>query len=425
MIGEFLNDIISRINEMSGGNQFVAGSISLWLLTAGTYLLRDIPQRIYQLIKRNIITSLTFNNGGYAEAYVLKHFMDWIQPQLKTKFSRTLSLNSSDGIDDVSIGLGYGFHIFFYKRRLFWINKQKLESSGSERQKDEVRVSTFGRSHSPFYNILEDFKPKKDESTLEVFTLSHGGHWDHLAMAPKRSLESVAAEPGVKENLKEQIKFFKDNKEWFRKRAVPHKLTYILHGLPGTGKTSLIKAIASEFNMNICVVNINSVSDSSLEEALSTAPDNSIILIEDFDSSPVTKDRDEKQSKGSGEKLSFLTLTGLLNSLDGIVPMDNNIVFMTTNHLDKIDPALTRKGRVDYILEMNELSPETIKKHSEFLYPDFDFNNFKFNSCVGCKLNEALLYGKEDAEKYVDMLEENGVVDKENGGREPSLKRSA
>ena len=435
MIVEIITMFTQFMNEISGGNAFLAGTLSLWALTVLSYLCRNVPRGLYNLCKRNLTTCMSINNGGFTQEQTMYNFMRWIAPKMNQNFSRTLSVESDammreDGID-VSLGVGYGVHFFFYEKRLFWLRKQKLESSGSNQEKYEIVIGTFGRSHAPFKKILNSFAPKCDKNMNSVYRLSNNGYWEKFSSIPKRPLQSVAMNVDLKEELVRQIQYFKDNREWFYERALAYKLTYILHGMPGTGKTSIIKSIASEFDMNICIININYMSDKLLEMAFATVPDNSIVIIEDFDSSSITKSRGLNYNKSeksnepasslntleepSGidknvEEFSMLSLTGFLNALDGIVPMDNCIVFMTTNDIGNIDPAIYRKGRVDYMLEIGTLKDDEIRQYCQYLFPSYDFSEYVFNDTIGCNLHDALLSSKDDPDEFISHLLSNGVI---------------
>jgi chaperone BCS1 len=237
-----------------------------------------------------------------------------------------------------------------------------------------------------------------------------------IAKITKRPFDSVAMSDEMKQFLRKEITHFKDNRDWYLDKGLPHKLTFMLEGIPGTGKTSMIKAIASEFGMNLCVINITHVSDTSIEAGFASVPDNSIVVIEDFDSSKITKSREvtqitkEKDSTSEESMPTGLSLTGLLNALDGVNPLDNCLVFLTTNHKEQIDPAIYRKGRVDHSLYIGKVNGMDIRRYSERTYPDHDFSTVEFNEGLGCHLNEALLYGKENPYKYVQSLVENGIV---------------
>lgn len=419
------------MNDISGGNGFLAGTLSLWLLSVVSYLCRGIPRAIFQFLKRNFTTSMTINNGGYAQEQTIYNFIKWLQPNMSTSMSRTLSVETDIAGDvygdSASLGIGFGLHFVFREGRMFWIYKNKLESSGSNLEKYEITISTIGRSHDPFKSMVKEFMPKPDKDKNNIYRLCTSGDWVKYRMIPKRPMQSIAINKELRDSLLSQITHFKKNRQWFYARALAYKLTYILHGMPGTGKTSIIKSIASEFDMNLCIININYMSDMLLESAFSTVPDNSIIIIEDFDSSTVTTSRgiqyqnssDESMEnkaprETSSEKSGFglLSLTGLLNALDGVIPIDNCIVFMTTNDIGKVDPAIYRKGRVDHILEIGELGTEEIREYTEYLFPDYDFSEYTFHTTIGCNLHYALLTSKDNPEVYINNLIENGIVSK-------------
>jgi len=127
-------------------------------------------------------------------------------------------------------------------------------------------------------------------------------------------------------------------------KGVPYRRGYLLHGPPGTGKTSFTQAIAGALKLNICYLNLSNgnMDDDGLNRALNNAPSQSIILLEDIDGIFVAR---ESVNQGRDGGVSF---SGLLNALDGVRSQEGRILFMTTNHREKLDPALMRPGRADF-----------------------------------------------------------------------------
>lgn len=408
-------NILSTITDLSKQSPIIAGAISLWGLTVVTFLLKSVPSKIVLLIKRQLTSSLEIDNAqGWYQEKIYESCMDWFyRDKTALKLSRSLSIYTQGKYDETSrkdiikpiIGPGYGIHLFKFKNKIMWIKVEKIESPGSDKQKRSVNISCIGRDKSIFDDFVKEFTPKVSVDDIFFYSLSSEGEWSREKCITKRPLESIAMDRSIKDDIIKDINHFNDSEEWFVSKGIPYKLTYVFHGKPGTGKTSLIKSIASYFNRNICSLNINSISDSSLRKAMSTVPSGSIVIMEDFDSSSSTRDRKSINiSQGENNTTSFLSLTGILNALDGIDSLHDTILFMTTNHLEKVDPALYRKGRVDHILEIKEVSPVAVREYSEYIFPDYDFSGMIFKETLGCELNNALLCSKGDPDVYLGML---------------------
>ena len=293
-----------------------------------------------------------------------------------------------------------------------------LDSGGSESQKRAVKIKCLGRNKKIFEEFVEEFKPKIEDDKLHMY-IFNSSYWTPESLIRHRPLESIALIPEIKDRVINEIKYFDTKEDWFIKRGLAYKLTFLLHGEPGTGKTSFVRVLASYFKKNICVININSLSDDSFHTALTKAPTNSIIIIEDFDSSDASSIRYKKEipKEPSNEivenqnpshlkmDLSGLSLTGILNGLDGIQSLHNVIIFLTTNYLEKVDPALYRKGRVDHIIKLDKTPAKYVKEYSEYIFPKYDFSQFQFKDTLGCELNSALLTSQNDPKIYLEYLD--------------------
>ena len=216
---------------------------------------------------------------------------------------------------------------------------------------ETVTLTSLGRNRSLYFDILNQAREsalKSNEGKTIMYT-AMGSEWRQFGYPRKhRPLTSVILDQGISESILADCQEFIINSQWYTDRGIPYRRGYLLHGPPGCGKSSYIMALAGELEYSICLLNLSErgLSDDRLNHLLSTAPQQSIVLLEDVDAA-FTSREETKHVKTAYEGLSRLTLSGLLNALDGVASAEGRIVVMTTNYIDRLDPALIRPGRVD------------------------------------------------------------------------------
>lgn len=194
-----------------------------------------------------------------------------------------------------------------------------------------------------------------------------GEFWQKKAMKSPRPLSSVIIAEQLKQDLVDDLRTFRDAENWakYRVRDIPYRRGYLLYGPPGTGKTSLTSAIAGHCGLDIYVVDIPCVNDEQLKELFKKLPRRCIVLLEDIDA--VGADRDEKGDRQK-ERRHSVSLSGLLNTLDGVAAQQGRLLIMTTNHEEQLDPALIRPGRIDLKLELSYADSKLTANLFEFMY---------------------------------------------------------
>ncbi|KAJ7888287.1 mitochondrial chaperone BCS1 [Mycena leptocephala] len=187
------------------------------------------------------------------------------------------------------------------------------------------------------------------------------------------SSSSVILPDGVTNKLVADVQEFLNGQGSYVQRGIPYRRGYLLSGPPGTGKTSTVFAVASELQLEIYVLSLGSrlMDDTFLQRAvssiLSSIPSHAIFLIEDIDCAFENRDNEDEEDgsgdsitmsrpgsiRGSpeGERRSSITLSGLLNVIDGVGSEERRLLFATTNHWDRLDSALSRPGRIDVHVE--------------------------------------------------------------------------
>jgi mitochondrial chaperone BCS1 len=191
------------------------------------------------------------------------------------------------------------------------------------------------------------------------------GWWSNEGLKRARPAKSVTLAEGQLQAIVADVRAFlaADTKKWYIDHGLPHRRSYLFYGVPGAGKTSTIRALATEFKLNCCFLTITKdVSTQILGDALSQIPENALLVLEDVDA---LFNMDRKNEEGGN-----LSFSGLLNGLDGIMSCDGCITVLTTNHIDKLDSALIRGGRVDRRFEFCRPSQQQLAALFRSFYPE-------------------------------------------------------
>ncbi|KAI9109699.1 hypothetical protein K1719_019329 [Acacia pycnantha] len=240
-------------------------------------------------------------------------------------------------------------------------NQSDINSKGYfELSFNKKHRETIVNSYLPF--VLEKAKSIKDEERmLKMHTLSYpGGKWDSINLEHPSTFETLAMEPDLKNAVMEDLNRFVRRKDFYKKVGRAWKRGYLLYGPPGTGKSSLVAAIANYLKFDIYDLQLENITrDSELRRLLLSTANRSILVIEDIDCSVDLPDhRHHVEGRKHAEPPHKLTLSGLLNFIDGLWSScgDERIIIFTTNHKERLDPALLRPGRMDMHIHMSYCS---------------------------------------------------------------------
>lgn len=248
-----------------------------------------------------------------------------------------------------------------------------------------------------------------------IYTL-HALQWVPQGEAKrKRPLSSVVLAEGLAEKILSDVREFLDARTWYLDRGIPYRRGYLLHGPPGTGKTSFVQALAGALDFNIAMLSLSQrgLTDDLLNQLLLRLPPRTFVLLEDADAA--FNNRVQRQEDGySGATVTF---SGLLNALDGVASAEERVVFMTTNHVERLDEALVRPGRVDMMVRLGEASQWQMEQMWDRFYRQYDGDGRKKKlfveragqyGLVGKVSTAALqglfLYNKDDADGAIEMV---------------------
>ncbi|CAL0327618.1 unnamed protein product [Lupinus luteus] len=218
----------------------------------------------------------------------------------------------------------------------------------------------------------EDFKSERKILKLNSWS---NGYWGENELSHPATFGTLGLDPELKQRIIDDLERFLKRKEMYKRVGKPWKRGYLLYGPPGTGKSSLIAAMANYLKFDVYDLDLNSVySNSDLMSAMRSTTRCSIIVIEDIDCNKEVNARslrDEENSycdysqdaKVEDVKVERFTLSGLLNCVDGLWSShgEERIIIFTTNHVEKIDPALLRPGRMDMHINLSFLKAKAFR----------------------------------------------------------------
>lgn len=342
-------------------NQVVAGAIALGLVGVAAAALRKLPGAVWSQLQRLFIVTVTLDSRN--EIYAA--FLGWVDDQRMARRSRwftavraqpPVAADAADEAQRLQYSPAAGWHFFVHRRRLMWMQR---EIAMNLQVVETVRLSALFGSRRLMESLLEEVQHHagaQRANRLALHTIDRWGeNWVLADTKPRRPLASVVLDEGAAHRLYDDIHEFFARREWYEGMGIPWRRGYLLHGPPGTGKTSVAYALAGELRLNLCALSLTNpkLNDHTLADLLQRTPPRSLILIEDIDAFFA-----ERRKQDAKVEISF---SGLLNALDGVGAQEGRIVVLTTNHRERLDAALIRPGRIDVEVELGNASASQLR----------------------------------------------------------------
>lgn len=334
--------------------------------------LRSIPATVYRWARRRLIITVLVDDRDEAFGWIEQ----WLAAQPYTSTARLLALRTHRAAGDESMPQPYltlapGLHALRYRGRWLAITRNRQEGSGPGGMavvKESFTLALAGRQRSVVDDFIADVRalaaPPPGPRTRLCFAL--WSEWSSPRTRAPRRLESVILAGNLASELELDLASFLRARDWYAERGIPWRRGYLLHGPPGGGKTSIVQALASHFGLTVHVLSpAAEESDESLRRRVFAVPERSILLIEDVDAVFVGRDKQAAAPRADGTNETpppGVTFSGLLNALDGVAAGEGVAVFMTTNHRERLDPALIRPGRVDVDRHIGHATPDQARR---------------------------------------------------------------
>lgn len=361
-------------------NQFAGGGLMVVAFSSIVYFLRSLPTMLWQRVQRLTLLEVEIRQPDQLYDWLGL----WFNNNDYTKRARLLSAVTAYAEDyyeedennrrlQVCLIPGIGRHLIRFQGHWLLINRSRegegnassASSLDSMFQRETYYILTTRWGRQAVHAFLAEARRvalEKEGCGPDMYLAKHGW-WDRTHRMTPRLLSSVHLPHTLGSDLMGCCKTFLGAQAQYLRTGVPWRMGILLHGAPGNGKSSLIAALANELSLDVGYINLSAkhICDNTLLELLAKAG-RKLIVLEDIDS--VYHGRERKEGS---EEISF---SGLLNAIDGVVSSEGRILVMTTNHIDKLDAALIRPGRVDHVVEIPYPNKEQLFALYCKFYPD-------------------------------------------------------
>lgn len=205
---------------------------------------------------------------------------------------------------------------------------------------------------------------KKGTEMLTLYEISgdRDGWTSIKSFIDKRGFDTLFFNNNIKEEIMDHIDNWEKCADTFKERGLIHKTGILVYGKAGTGKSTLAKALASELDYDLVSIDTSTFDDINLIELTNAINNDNIkivIFIDEIDA--IFRSREDTETTDDQK----VRVTKLLSFLDGVNSPNNCIFVATTNYYDRLDAAITRKGRFDKVIELTDINKDTARKMCE------------------------------------------------------------
>lgn len=368
--------ILRNMWNMIQNNHLLQAAVGYPAATLARDMIRLLIQDIRSFVTRKLCTTITLRESDAAIAH------GWLcdRPEMQSLSERSISKRVTSG----KYAGKYEYEPVLKSTTRVWVGWRPIwfelhgDWNKGEPHLRGMTITVLRPDATMVETILEEGRTTKHNKIGQYLTVIplYKGHWWYPKNSeykqPARPIESVVlhspeGKDVAKEVLDECMEFVK-SEDWYAEQGIPWRRGYLLYGVPGSGKSSLAMAIASHIKLPLYCLSLSDITDDRLPALLQEMGDPpTLLVLEDVDRAhPAVLAESESlvprsSAAAPNEQKPLLTLSGLLNALDGPTASAGRILFMTTNNYDKLDKALIRSRRVDKEIEFKAANPQQME----------------------------------------------------------------
>lgn len=359
---------MDQVMEEVHNNDLFRGGALLTLLGSIAYVLKEVPIRIVSRIDRLARYRTTIDETSSGRLY--EAFALWYAHNYPGKLRNTIAAFVQDTeLNSIESKKRSFSTRYTHKADVTWIwdrlfpmviskerNKMEHSSYTSERYEEVYMISAFfgKRRILRMINEVKDWYEAYLEERREDIYVNIGRNSGGKYISSYKSFDKIYHQCAA--SIRADIDEYERRKDFYTSMGIRNKRSFLFWGPGGTGKTSIALAIAGYTKRDIHILNLATLSgDDALNNFITDVTPHSVILLEDIH----TWFEKKKQT---------VSLSGLLNVLDGILSPEDVIIIATANRLGAIDPAFLRTGRMDVVMEIGPASPEWVSKYVSDFY---------------------------------------------------------